>query len=312
MNSIVTNLTQIAAASEYFDRATGAAWKIRAALTNMGVWAANAVLAAQDSNNVEREASAIVRLATIRTWLHDANQSSFMLDLTPTSVANTLGLNREVDVHEEAVRVARNKCVQTRSAMNFKKFYDSAVAAIEEQRIVRQQRVEDIANMLSDTSTRLNPDLADHFNTFYHMSSHLDGDDNVPDSELYDDATVEREADRLSETVANALEAMWAECDTQLSAAITTAKVQRLSACDVAIRHMMEVVGVDTRRLKDRRSKLDEMINGQIELVARGKVAIEADIEAQLAEMTLQAKQEAAPEKPKARRVKKEDAVATM
>ena len=130
MNKIVNNLAQIADAAEYFDRKTGAAWKIRGALTNMLVWSANGLLYANQTNDPERIFKARTELATLRIWARDANTSSFVLDLTPSNVRRTLGLERQVDVHEEAVRMARMKCIQIRSTSRFQQFYKDAVSSI--------------------------------------------------------------------------------------------------------------------------------------------------------------------------------------
>ena len=60
MNKLIQNLAQIADAAEYFDKKTGAAWKIRSALTNMVVWACNAHLYAVKTDSAERIATALV------------------------------------------------------------------------------------------------------------------------------------------------------------------------------------------------------------------------------------------------------------
>ena len=91
MNTIINNLSLIADAAEYFDRATSAAWRIRAALTNMAVWAANSYVYLEenqpDSERLHRDR---IKLSTIRTWIRDCNASSFVLDLTPGNVRKTL------------------------------------------------------------------------------------------------------------------------------------------------------------------------------------------------------------------------------
>lgn len=306
MNKIINNLAQIAAAAEYFDRATGAAWKIRAVLTNALVWSANSYLYALETDSVERIARSMVELSTLRSWARDCDANAFQLDLLPASVGRTLGLERKVDVHEEACRTARVKCLQTRSAMNFKKFYDAAVAAHEEQRKQRAERVDTIAQLLADNEWRLDHALADHFETVLLIKP--DGF-TLTDADLYDDAAVEAQADRLAETVGNALESMYDECETQLAAAITTDKIGRLSGYSTAINNMLVITGVDMKKLAMRRAKLEEQIAQAIGKEAAG---VNADVDAQIAALDTPATEpqpDPAPPK-KMRRVKKEDLAA--
>lgn len=305
MNKIITNLPQIAQAAEYFDKKTSAAWRIRSCITNMLVWAANSYIRAKHSMDVEQECKAAVRLATLRTWMRDCNESSFVLDLTPSAVRKTLGLERVVDIHEEACREARFKCIQTRSALNFKKFYDAAVSAYTERMRQREENVESIANILSDSTIAVSHEMSDYFKAFMHNNIAA-GD--VEDTMLYDDASVEQEADTLAECVANALEAMYDVCETQLAAAITTDKVQRLTGYHHGIMQMMQVVGVDTKRLAQRRVALEAQIATMADQAKASVASIDADIEAQLASMTTpaepQPETEAAPTNPKRTRVK--------
>lgn len=279
MNKIVNNLAQIADAAEYLDRKTGAAWKIRSALTNMIVWACNAHLYALKTDSAERIANTMVVVSTLRTWVRDSTDNAFVLDLTPSAVRKTLGLERVVDVHEEAVRSARQKCLQTRSALNFKKYYDASIAAFDEQRKVREQAVESIAELIADNEFSVSHEVASHFETFMNMS--IVGT-TVSDRDLYDDASVERQADQLAEVVGNALEAMYDVCDAELSAAITTDKVNRLSGYHRAICNMMVITGVDMKKLADRRVKLEALIEKQVDLVSSSVADIDAEIAKQL------------------------------
>lgn len=309
MNKTVTNLSLIADAAEYFDRKTGAAWRIRSALTNMLVWSANGLLYANQTNDAERIFKARTELATLRIWAKDANTSSFVLDLTPGAVRKTLGLEREVNVHEEAVRTARLKCIQLRSAARFQQFYKDAVAAHDEQRKVRESRVEEIANMLSDTCFALNNDDVDYMQTFQGMD--MRGMESIQDEALYDDGAVERQADQLNETLANVLEAMHDACGAELSAAITTHKVNRLSGYFNAINHMCSIVGIDTKRLEERRQKLDALIEAEIKTVTQSVNDIDNDIESQIAEMTTPCDVQR-DEKGRFRRIAKEDLAKEM
>lgn len=302
MNKIVTNLTLIADAAEYFDRKTSSAWKIRGCLTNMLVWAANSYLYAKRGNDQQRIFDTASVLATLRVWAKDSIESSFTLDLTPSTVRRTLGLEREVDVHEEAVREARMKCIQTRSASKFKQFYDASINAHEERRRQREEAVEDITNLLSDNAFHVSPEMRDYCAAF----EQLDLGDIVSDKQLYDDAKVERQYDTLAECVGNALEAMYDVCDGELAAAITTDKINRLSGYHRAIMLMMEVAGVDTKKLAERRAKLEAQIDAMAKEMS-GKVEdLDAQIAAQIAEMAQPAAPEpqAEPAKPKRTRVK--------
>ena len=280
MNKLIQNLAQIADAAEYFDRKTGAAWKIRSALTNMVVWSANSHLYAKRSGNAERITRSMMELATLRNWAHDSSCNAFVLDLTPAAVRRTLGLERVVDVHEEAVRVARQKCRQVRSALHFQKYYDTAVAAFDEQRRNREEAVEGICNLLADTDFVVDSEVRSYFETFLNVA--IVGDC-VADSELYDDAAVERQADTLAETVGNALEAMYDACEAELSAAITESKITRLMGYHKAINNMLVITGVDMTKLAARRVKLDAQIDAQAEKLSASVADIDAQIDAQLA-----------------------------
>ena len=281
MNKIVNNLAQIAGPAEYFDKKTGAAWKIRSCLTNMVVWACNAHLYALKTDSAERIASSMVTVATLRTWVRDSNCNAFTLDLTPTAVAKTLGLDSKVAVHEEALRLARQKCIQTRSASNFKKHYDASIAAFEEQRKVREQSVESIAELISDNEFVPTFEVASHLNTFLGIEAREGV--TLTDADLYDESVVERQADQLAEVVGNALEAMYDVCDAELSAAITTDKVSRLTGYFNAIQNMLVVTGVDMKKLAMRRAVLETLIEKQIELVSQSVADIDVEIEKQLA-----------------------------
>lgn len=281
MNKIVTNLAQIADAAEYFDRKTGAAWKIRAALTNMLVWAANSVIYAQKTDSIERLVHASIPLATLRAWARDCSTSAFVLDLTPAAVSRTLGLERHVDAHEEAVRIARQKCIQTRSALNFNKFYQAAMNAQEEQRKQRTENVETIAQLLSDNQTFVSADFADYCEV--QAIASFKPESFVNDEDLYDDTSVERQADQLAETVGNALEAMYDVCEAELAAAITADKVNRLTGYYKAIQNMLVITGVDMTKLAERRARLEALIEQQVTQVGTAVAEIDKAIAEQLA-----------------------------
>lgn len=282
MNKIINNLTLIADAAEYFDKKTGAAWKIRSSLTNMGVWAANAYLYAVESGDSMRQAESMITLGTIRVWLDDCNRSSLMLDLTSGSVRKTLGLERVTDVHADACREARTKCIQTRSSKNFKKYYDASVIAFEKRRIDREEKVESIAYLLSDSAFSLNSDVADQMQVFLNLDVK---EGSVSDKELYDENNVITQSDTIAECVGNALEAMCDVCEGELASAITTDKINRLTGYHRAIMQMMEVAGVDTKKLAERRAKLEAQIEAEINDMTKAVGDIDSQIEAEIAAM---------------------------
>ena len=304
MNKIVNNLAQIADAAEYFDRKTGAAWKIRSALTNMIVWACNSYLYATRTDNVERICKGMIEVATLRSWIKDCDNSAFTLDLTEAAVSKTLGLERVVDIHVEAVRSARQKCIQTRSALSFKKYYDAAIASYENQMAQRKANVTAIAELLAYANENFVAtwEVALHFTNALGME--VKEGDALNDSDLYDDGAVERQADQLAEVVGNALEAMYDVCDAELAAAITQDKVQRLSGYHKAINNMMVITGVDMKKLAERRVKLEALIDAQINGVNNTVAEIDAQIAEQLAPKPV-IEEPVKPSKP--RRIKKED-----
>lgn len=283
MNTIINHLSLIVGAADYFDRATSAGWRIRAALTNMAVWQANSVLYTLNNQpDSEHAMRAKSKLSTIRCWLRDCNATSFALDLTPSNVRKTLGLERVTDPHEDAVKLARTKCMQTRSAAGFKKYYEAAIQAAVARREERERNVEDIANLLSDTGWVLEGQVFDSrgYDEIYDTPTF------VSDEDLADEDLVVDQLDKFTETVGNALESMWTECEAQLGSAIITAKITRLSAYKVAIEQMMSVCGVDQQALAKRQVSLEAQIREQAEIAKKQLGSLDAEIEAQMAEIT--------------------------
>ena len=294
MNKIITNLALIADAAEYFDRKTGAAWKIRATLTNMVVWAANGLIYARNAEDREREYKAMITLGTLRTWVRDTNTSGLVLDLTPAAVARTLGLGRVTDPHAEACRVARAKCLQRRNAAQFSTFYKEALSQLEEQEARKRANVEEIANLLSDDSFDYEGEFTDNRGVSL-MYSKLTS---LKDEELYDEDIVERQIDTLSETLGNTLESLYVECERELSGAITTNKIARLEGYFQSINAMMKIVGVDTAKMAQRQAKLEQLVQAQLDQLNPSLVSIDQDIAKQLADMATPAE----PEQPKPKR----------
>ncbi len=282
MNPIINSLSLIADAAEYLDRSTSAAWRIRATLTNMAVWAANSYVWLEENQpDSERMHRDRIKLSTIRCWLRDCNTSAFALDLTPGNVRKTLGLERITDLHEDACRIARAKCMQTRSAANFQKYYQSALELAEARKQQRERAVERIANILSDHGWTLEGQVFDArgYDTIYETPTF------VSDEDLADEDLMETEIDKLSDTLANALEAMYVEVDNQLAAAIVTAKINRLAGYKVAIEQMMEVVGVDKAVLARRQVQLEQQLEAERKLLDGKAKTLDEQIEAQMAAM---------------------------
>lgn len=302
MNEVINNLGQIAAAAEYFDRKVGSAWKLRAVITNAVVWAANRVWTLQNDENAPREmlCKAMITLATLRCWARDVDSTALSLDLTPGAVRKTLGLERKVDAHDEACRVARTKCIQRRSAAKFQEFYNEAIQALDDQRLARENAVEAIANLISDTGFAWSGEFID----FRGYDVMLDTGSSLDDTDLYDDASVELQADRLGETVAGILETMHLECEAELEGALTTAKITRLSAYGEGIQQMMRIVGIDTAKLARRQVELEAQLEKELAKVNEKVSNINADIEGEITKLLAQQEQQSEPTKPKRRMVK--------
>ena len=282
MNPIINALSLIADAAEYLDHATSAAWRIRAALTNMAVWAANSYVWLEENQpDSERMHRDRIKLSTIRCWLRDCNTSSFALDLTPGNVRKTLGLERITDPHEDACRIARTKCMQTRSAANFAKYYTSALELAEARKHQRERAVERIANILSDHGWTLEGQVFDArgYDTIYESPTF------VSDEDLADEDLMEAEIDKLTDVLANALEAMYVEVDNQLAGAIVTAKINRLAGYKVAIEQMMGIVGVDKAVLAKRQVQLEQQLEAERKLLDSKAQTLDEQIAEQMAAM---------------------------
>ena len=312
MHQIIANLTLVADAAEKGDKATSAAWRIRSSLTNMMVWAANALLYALKTDSLEARAKAMITLATLRVWKRDCCESSFTLDLTPAAVRKTLGLERVIDVTEEAKREAARKCRQNRSAARFTEYYKAALNAFEERRKEREARVEEIANLLADNSFELDMPLADTLNSFFGVNVHEVGKTGVvyksflTDEELYDDSFVETQLDTISEVVANASEALYEYWDGVYASSIIEDRATRAKGYRDAAAAMMQIVGVDVTRLAERKAKLEALLKEQAAAIDSENKSLDEQIEAQLAEINAPAPEPApapAASKPKRKRV---------
>ena len=306
MNEVINNLGQIAAATEYFDRKTGAAWRLRAVITNAVVWAANRVWTLQNDENAPREmlCKAMITLATLRCWARDVDSTALSLDLTPGAVRRTLGLERKIDAHDEACRVARTKCIQRRSAAKFQEFYNAAIQALDDQRKAREAAVESIANLISDNGFSWEGEFTDMrgYDVLLSKGSFLD------DTDLYDDDSVELQTDRLAETVAGVLEGMCLECEADLAAALTTTKINRLSAYAQGIDQMMKIVGIDTAKLARRQVELERQLDSELNKVEAKIKTVDADIEGEISKLMAQQNAEPQEQTKSTRRMVKGEA----
>ena len=306
MNEVINNLGQIAAAAEYFDRKTGAAWKLRTVITNAVVWAANRVWTLQNDEQAPREmlCKAMITLATLRCWTRDVDSTALSLDLTPGAVRRTLGLERKIDAHDEACRVARTKCIQRRSATKFQEFYNAAIQALDDQRKAREAAVESIANLISDNGFSWEGEFTDMrgYDVLLSKGSFLD------DTDLYDDDSVELQTDRLAETVAGVLEGMCLECEADLAAALTTTKINRLSAYAQGIDQMMKIVGIDTAKLARRQVELERQLDSELNKVEAKIKTVDADIEGEISKLMAQQNAEPQEQTKSTRRMVKGEA----
>lgn len=262
----------------------------------MAVWAANSYVWLEENQpDSERMHRDRIKLSTIRTWLRDCNTSAFVLDLTPGNVRKTLGLERITDPHEDACRIARTKCMQTRSAANFAKYYTSALELAEARKQQREHSVERIANILSDHGWTLEGQVFDArgYDTIYEAPTF------VSDEDLADEDLMEAEIDKLTDALANALEAMYVEVDNQLAGAIVTAKINRLAGYKVAIEQMMQVVGVDKAVLAKRQVQLETQLAEERKLLDSKAQTLDEQIEAQMAAMQAPTPAPEAPATPK-------------
>lgn len=306
MNVAIENIALISTAAEYFGRVTSADFKLRSTLVSMAVWATRSYLtlsqrADADLTNVCRAA---VVMATIRKWVHTVERDGFSLDLTPDSVRRALGLHKELDIHAEACSVARNKCIQMRSATRFMEFYKNATATLEEKRRKNTEMVEEIANMLSDTTVAWENEFIDARGVSQVLINGV-----LSDDDLYDEDAVEPQADRIAETMAQVLEAMHVECERQFSGALTDSKINKLSAYKTAIERCMNAIGVNTNRLAQRQVALEQQLKAAEAKVNEGAKSIDQDIEAQMAAAMAHVETAKVEEtKPKRRRVPKVEA----
>lgn len=314
MNVAIENIALISTAAEYFGRITSADFKLRSTMVSMAVWATRSYLtlsqrADADLTNVCRAA---VVMATIRKWVHTVERDGFSLDLTSDSIRRSMGLHKELDIHAEACKVARNKCLQMRSAARFLEFYKNATASLEEQRRMNTELVEEIANMLSDTSINWEGEFIDCRGEpiMIEGAKEKKGHPGVfeggilTDDDLYDEDAVETQADRIAETMAQVLEAMHFECERQFSGALTDSKINKLSAYKTSIERCMNAIGVNTNRLAQRQIALEAQLKAAEEKANEGAKNVDDEIAAQMEAAAALAEQATTEEtKPKRRHV---------
>lgn len=285
MNKLISNVPLFSSPLEYFDRQTGGAWRLRACLTNMGVWAANAHLWALTTDDTQRICTTMQTLATVRTWLHEVVADGFALDLTSTNIRKTLGLDKEANPHEEAKHLARIKCIKARSATRFTEWYKNALFQLEEQRKRREESVEQIAELLAGTGFEVTEDVAYHLTTSHgiRLPTYCNW---IADTDLYDEAAAERQFDQLSECLAIVLVTANEVCDTEYAAAITETKVAKLQGYRQALRMGMEIVGIDTKRLQAKRQALNALLDAQEDKVDNDVRSLDEQIAAAMEQVS--------------------------
>lgn len=250
MHPIIKNLALIADAAEYFDKKLGSAWRIRSALENTAIWSANTLIHAQRANDKARIVRAAATLGTVRSWIRECNTAGFPINITPISVAKVMRVDDDVDVHEEACKIARNHCMRARSATGFKRYYENARVMLEDRISDKSAIAEQIVTLLQE----------DHF-------IDPDGGQRISDSELYDDDAAERELERLTECIAKVLELLEITCEEELEEAIAAGKRERLVMYQNEIRTMMDLIGIDRSAIAARQARLEASINAQIKNV---------------------------------------------
>lgn len=302
MIKTISSLPLITSAAEYFDRDTGAAWKLRSLFTNMAVWAARSHLNLRDNETADLSnvCASAVRLATIRKICHTVQADGFMLDMTGDAVRRTLGLHKELDLHAEACRVARQKCMQRRQATQFQAFYNTAMTALVETRERNELLVEEIASTLADNSIEWFGEFIDNrgMPTLYPDGSKITDDD------LYDEDAIERNIDQIEETIATILESMHSECERRMFGALTTRQIDKLSGFLGSIESMMSVVGINKEAMAKRQVNLQaQMAAAEAEATAKANAQMKEILEQEqaLAEQMAQTAK-AEEEKPKRER----------
>lgn len=297
----ISSLPLITSAAEYFDRDTGAAWKLRSLFTNMAVWAARSYLNLRDNETADLSnlCAAIVRLGTIRKICHTVQADGFMLDMTGDAVRRTLGLHKELDLHAEACRVARQKCMQRRSATQFQAFYNMAMTALVETRERNELLVEEIASTLADNSIDWDGEFIDTRGVSHNL---IQG--TLTDDDLYDEDAIERNLDQIEETIAAILESMHSECERRMFSALTTRNIDKLSGFLSSIESMMTVVGLNKEAVAKRQVNLQaQMAAAEAEATAKANAQMKEILEQEqaMAEQMAQAAK-AEEEKPKRER----------
>ena len=199
-----------------------------------------------------------------------------------------------------------------RSATRFMEFYKNATATLEEQRRTNTELVEEIANMLSDTSISWEGEFIDCRGEplMIEGAKEKKGHPGVfeggvlSDDDLYDEDAVETQADRIAETMAQVLEAMHVECERQFSSALTDSKINKLSAYKTSIERCMNAIGVNTNRLAQRQVALEQQLKAAEAKANEGAKSVDDEIEAQMAAAMAHVETAKVEEtKPKRRRV---------
>jgi hypothetical protein len=297
MNKIINNLPLITSALEHYDSKTWGAFKVRSTLTSMVVWAAHKLVKlgdkplrepadqepldsrktagaspaeiaemAIDSDDADRIAEARVVFATVRDWAREAEEGGFPLNLSRKAIRKTLNLDQDVDVREEALKLAREKCRRAYSAHRFEEFYHSSLQTLEEQRRVREAMIEDIENLI-------------------YSGAYAD----LYDREKNTEDVVQLQAERLEETVLMAVESAYNLARFELAKAVSPTKCERISADIAGLEKMLDVIGVKKTRFDQRMKVMEKAIDEEAAKLQAKITEIDKRIDSKIAESAIAA-----------------------
>ena len=287
-NVVLNNLSVIASAAEYFDKATGSMWRLKNLLTSPAIWAAYRLTQMSDMQDSDEYTNQRVKVDTLTTLMQYAIHDGFPLDIDPQSVARSLGLGREADPHVEASKLAREKCMRTRTPSRFAEFYHANLHSLEERRLAKEQSCDEISALIGRSPDEIG------------FKQEIDANGDTHAVTYCDEEAIGPELDKMTEQIAHVVLLLKTECDVQMAGAITADRITRLQAFDASIKIMMEHLGIDQDKLKVNNAQLKAMIKEEEKKIGLSQKELADEIEAQAAAL-------AAPSKPK-KRVKAADA----
>jgi len=245
----IESLAFISSAAESTDRDTRAysklTWNIRSAI----IWAANGfITAVENDREIENSRDRLHTLLTVGKLFAE----SIWFEIDEPAVRLHLGLEDDSDVHEQAIKQARQKVLATRSAAKFKEFYDAARDRIEERNRERAARVVEIVDLCNS---------------------------DVPDGE-YNEDTIDREIESLEGKIAEVSEAIYHYADMRIAGAFVPATEEKYRSFKEGARMMLGVLGISEDGLLKRQAKLKDQL-AQQEAAMR---STDAELEKQMAE----------------------------